>query len=121
MMATPAPDEPFLSLQTQCQPRIHDPTVGRPNPEAFLLSTYEVNSLLWERPALTVFRLNTCGFIVRSGIVLVLPTILAHFFSVSERFVRDHLNSIDRVDRLDRPQRPPHRPRKPLIQGIFAT
>jgi hypothetical protein len=47
------------------------PWVGPIQKPFSYLSIYDINSLLWEQPTLPVFRVNACGLIVRSAILII--------------------------------------------------
>jgi hypothetical protein len=59
---------------------------------------------------------NECGFVLGSGILLILPGILAQFLGVSATFITDHLM----IPHLTELRVTPRKPRLPVIQRFLS-
>jgi hypothetical protein len=96
MFDAPPPEPTFWSLTDYCQTQIHafgrSAGNARADPRAFHLSLHLINDFIHTDPQLLLTRVMACGFMLRSGIMLAIPPIMARFFDISPGFVTDHLS-----------------------------
>jgi hypothetical protein len=105
-----AADQALCSVMIECRAQIHEGegngARSRANPAAFHISIHQTNDFLYTDPQLLLPRVITCGFLIRSGIMLAVPGIMAQFFHVSTGFVLEHITWANLVEYAAIPGQP---------------
>jgi hypothetical protein len=96
-------DEPIqgkelFRLRQDSQQRISCKPGQRPRPLDYMAAVMHIANFTSPDSTLLLQQFTETGVVMRSGLILILPKVLATFLGVADRFIRDHLPIIGLIE-----------------------